>query len=160
MKPQTLETRPPQAPGPNPSGMLRKPELAEWVLILDDDRLASRAVARWVKQVIGVEVRVAQTIRQAECWVKCLPEPLAILTDFELGEGEDGAQALEHLRRIGCLSPAAVVTGAPDLALHALADSSLREAIPVISKSELHLRLRDWLEQLQLCWALSEKASA
>jgi hypothetical protein len=160
MKPFTLETRPPEANGPHPSGTLPKLGVSDWILVLDDDRLASRAVGRWVKQIVGVEVRTAQTILEAECWLKCSPTPLAILTDFELGDRENGAQALERLRYLGCAAPAAVVTGAPDLALMALAESSLREAIPVISKSELPIRLRDWLEHLQLCWAVSEKVSA
>jgi DNA-binding NtrC family response regulator len=125
-----------------------------WLLIIDDDRMTGRALSRWVSHVTGYQVRVARTIHQAECWLRVMELPVAVITDFELA-GESGLEGLKHFRELGFRCPVAIITGAPALALAALEAESLTETIPVFSKSEAHESLSDWLDRLRFSWAAS-----
>lgn len=116
----------------------------EWVLLIDDDPLNTRALSRWIKSEFATETRSARTIHQAACWLRSMPRPAAIITDFDLAAGETGAAALEHFRRGGVHVPAVVLTGAPTRARDALWRSDLRR-VPVLSKTNFHEQLRAWL---------------
>jgi DNA-binding NtrC family response regulator len=132
----------------------------EWILVIDDDKLVGRAIARWIKQVTGLETRLARTIDQAEECAAGSLQPAAIVTDYQLESGEDGVQAIEHLRSLGCRAPAALLTGAPELAIQSLERSTLDEVVPVFSKTEMQERLKDWLEQVRLCWVTPSQGTA
>ncbi len=160
MKSQIHTTRPtPPASNQTAADSGMRPAAVEWVLVLDDDVLAGRALARIVRTVTGLEVQIARSIEQAESLMRRLPAPSAVVTDFEL-ISEDGAMAVEGLRQFGCQAPAVVVTGSPERAMVTLADSSLSEVVPVIAKSEAHERLPEWLDQVQLCWMVDTKVPA
>lgn len=131
----------------------------QWVLILDDDVAGGRALGRWIQKTTGLQVRIARTTHQAHCWLATLPEPAAVLSDFELQHGENGVLALQTMRAQGCRAPAALVTGAPDLAIYSLASSTLDEVVPVFCRSKLHQLVSDWLEQLCLCWSAPRLAT-
>lgn len=126
-----------------------------WVLLIDDDPVAARSIARWVGRVSRMGVRTVHSAEQAERELNEHPDPMAIVTDFELAHGETGVGALIRLRRRGCTAPAALLTGAPERALEVLTASSLTEVVPVFSKTENGSRLWEWLDQLRLCFAES-----
>jgi ActR/RegA family two-component response regulator len=125
-----------------------------WLLIVDDDRMTGRALARWVTHVTGCAVRVARTVHQAECWLRVTHAPLAMISDFELG-GETGLDAIRRVRELGVLCPAAIVTGAPEKASAAVEQARLSETLPIFSKAAGHERLAHWLSQLRFGWAAS-----
>lgn len=125
-----------------------------WVLIIDDDRMAGRALARWVSHVTGLSVRVARTVHQAECWLQVMSRPLAVVTDFDLA-GETGLDALRCLRDRGVRCPAIVVTGSPEAARAAITEAELGVHVPVLSKREAHQPLAAWLRELHFSWAAS-----
>jgi CheY-like chemotaxis protein len=60
--------------------------------------------------------------------------PAAVILDFELGPGVDGAMVLAALRQAGCLAPVAFHTGAPVRAAAVLASRGRGETPPVFSK--------------------------
>ena len=115
----------------------------QWILLLDDDPINTRALSRWIKSELGAETRSATTIRQALCWLRSMPAPLAIITDFDLSCGETGVGALGAFGAIGIVAPAAVLTGAPSRALTALDRSEVRA--PVFCKANFQDPLRGWL---------------
>jgi ActR/RegA family two-component response regulator len=114
------------------------------VLLIDDDLVNTRALSRWMKSQFGLATRSARTIHQADCWLRSMPAPRAIVTDFDLVADETGAAALCHFRDNGVAAPAVVVTGAPTRAQAALCRSDLGQ-VPVLSKIEFHDELRAWL---------------
>lgn len=118
-------------------------ELA-WVLLIDDDIVNTRALSRWMKLEFAMATRSARTIHQADCWLRSMPTPRAIITDFDLVNDETGASALCHFRDLGVYAPAVVVTGAPVRARAALCGVDLGD-VPVFSKTEFHDDLRRWL---------------
>lgn len=115
-----------------------------WVLLIDDDVVNTRALSRWLKAEFGIDTRSARTIAQAEAWLRGMPTPKAIITDFDLEAGETGALVLQQLREWGVNAPATVLTGAPIRARTALRRFCLG-SVPVLSKSGFHDALRDWL---------------
>lgn len=115
-----------------------------WVLLIDDDVVNTRALSRWLKSEFGVDTRSARTIEQAGAWLRSMPTPKAIITDFDLEAGETGALALQQLREWGVNAPATVLTGAPVRARTALRRFCLG-AVPVLAKSGFHDALREWL---------------
>jgi ActR/RegA family two-component response regulator len=123
-----------------------------WVLVIDDDRMTGRALARWISHVTGCETRVARTIHQAECWLTAMPRPIALVTDFELA-GETGLQAIDAVKSLGLQCPMAVVTAAPDSAAAALSRAESAALLPVFTKSEIHGEFTLWLEALRFAWA-------
>ncbi len=116
----------------------------QWVLLIDDDPINTRALSRWLKSELAIETRSARTIHQADCWLRSMPRPAVIITDFDLAGGETGAVALEHFRLRGLNCPAIVLTGAPSRAREALWCSELRR-VPVLSKTSFQEQLRTWL---------------
>jgi CheY-like chemotaxis protein len=124
-----------------------------WLLLVDDDAITGRAIARWVSRACGLPVRLALDEQSAAELLSTHGEPTAVLSDFELRPGEDGVRLLGRLRSLGCRAPAAILTGAPERALHALAHSGLDEVVPVFAKLDSSNALSSWLEQLSLCWA-------
>jgi DNA-binding NtrC family response regulator len=127
---------------------------SSWVLLIDDDPVAARSLARWMRRTSGIAVHAVHSIAEAEVVLEASTEPTAIVTDFEM-RGEDGVDALLRARELGCNAPAAILTGAPEAALQALTRSSLDEVIPVFSKRDSGAYLSDWLDRLRLCWAQS-----
>lgn len=115
-----------------------------WVLLIDDDPMGVRSLSRWIKGEFATETRSARTIQQADGWLRTMPKPVAIITDFDLAAGETGARALEHFRAAGVMAPAAVLTGAPTRARAALGTLRLGK-VPVLSKAGFHEQLRRWL---------------
>lgn len=115
-----------------------------WVLLLDDDLVNTRALSRWLKAEFAMATRSARTIHQADCWLRSMPPPRAIITDFDLVADETGAAALCHFRSLGVDVPAVVVTGAPTRAQSALSRVDLA-SVPVLSKTGFHAELRQWL---------------
>lgn len=136
---------------PDGNGTARPRET--WLLLVDDDPVAARSIARWVSQAARVPVFVAHDGAQAEQWFRVHGAPIAVVCDFELARGETGVGTIQRLRDAGCVAPAAILTGAPDAAVRTLAASRLDEVVPVFSKMENGARLRDWLDPLRLCWA-------
>lgn len=126
-----------------------------WVLLIDDDPITARSIARWVSRTARMTVLVAHNAEQAENHLEREGEPTAVISDFELLHGENGVGVIQRLRTLGCRAPATILTAAPDRALHTLNASSLDEVVPVISKADNGLQLKDWLDQLRLCWAQS-----
>jgi CheY-like chemotaxis protein len=124
-----------------------------WILLVDDDPVAARSIARWVSRAAGLTVLVAHDGEQAEQWLARRGQPAALVCDFELAQGETGVSLIQRLRTFGCSAPAAILTGAPDSAVRALSASDLDEVVPVFSKLESGSRLQDWLDPLSLCWA-------
>jgi CheY-like chemotaxis protein len=124
-----------------------------WLLLVDDDPVAARSIARWVSLAARVTVFIAHDSEQAESWLRKRGAPVAVVCDFELADGATGVGTIQHLRGIGCSAPAAMLTGAPDAALRALSASGLDEVVPVFSKTESGSRLKDWLDPLRLFWA-------
>lgn len=120
----------------------------KWTLLLDDDVVNTRALSRWLKREFGMDTRSAQTIHQADCWLRSMPTPTAIITDFDLAAGETGAGALQHFRHGGVDVPALVLTGAPTRAQQALDRLGLT-GISVLSKGHFHDQLGRWLELQQ-----------
>lgn len=116
----------------------------DWVLLIDDDPMGVRALSRWIKGEFATETRSASTIQQAEGWLRTMPKPVAIITDFDLAAGETGVGALKHFRAAGVTAPAAVLTGAPTRARAALGTLRLGK-VPVLSKAGFHEQLRRWL---------------
>lgn len=114
------------------------------MLLVDDDVVNTRALSRWLKTEFGIDTRSARTIEQAEAWLRSMPTPSAIITDFDLVAGETGALVLQQLREWGVNAPATVLTGAPVRARTALRRFCLG-AVPVLSKSGFHDALRQWL---------------
>lgn len=125
-----------------------------WVLLLEDDAITGRAIARLMSRASGLFVRLAENGKAAEHLIATFGEPTAIVTDYELGHGDTGVAVLRRLRAARCRAPAAIFSGAPEAALRALGSAELCEVVPVFSKHD-HGGLRDWLEQLRLCWAVS-----
>ncbi len=115
-----------------------------WVLLIDDDPVNTRALSRWLKTEFGVATRSARTLHQADCWLRSMPAPHAIITDFDLVAEETGASALSHFRSRGVVAPAVVVTGAPLRARAALCGMDLAQ-VRVLSKTAFHDELRRWL---------------
>ena len=126
-----------------------------WVLLIDDDPITARSIARWVSRTAQMTVLVAHNPEEAEDHLKREGEPTAVISDFELLHGENGVRLLHRLRTLGCRAPAAILTAAPDRALRALNASTLDEIVPVISKADNGLQLEEWLDNLRLCWAQS-----
>lgn len=124
-----------------------------WLLLVDDDPVAARSIARAVSRAMGLTVVIAHDGSQALAWLESRGEPVAVVCDFELARGETGVSTIERLRDAGSLAPAAILTGAPAAALSALSASRLEEVVPVFSKLENGARLQDWLDPLSLCWA-------
>lgn len=115
----------------------------QWILLLDDDPINTRALSRWIKAELGAETRSATTIQQALCWLRSMPAPLAIITDFDLSYGETGVGALGEFGAHGIEAPAALLTGAPARALTALSRSKV--SAPVFCKANYQDSLRGWL---------------
>jgi CheY-like chemotaxis protein len=122
----------------------RASEDLAWVLLIDDDLVNTRALSRWVKTEFAMATRSARTIHQADCWLRSMPAPRAIITDFDLVAEETGAIALSHFRDNGIDAPAVVVTGAPMRAQAALCRADLGQ-VPVLSKTGFHEELRLWM---------------
>jgi hypothetical protein len=123
---------------------------AERLLWLGADRATLVSDARWLRQVSSLEVQLVSSTDQAR--LACSrAEPLACVVEFELGPGENGVRALEHLREAGMLAPAVMLTHTAELALATLARSRLLEAVPVFSRMDRHAQLREWLGDLQTC---------
>lgn len=114
--------------------------------MIDDDLVNTRALSRWIKAEFAMATRSARTIHQAECWLRSMPAPRAIISDFDLVAGETGATALCHFRDLGVAAPAIVVTGAPGRARAALCGAELGR-VPVLSKTAFHDELRRWLHR-------------
>lgn len=115
----------------------------QWILLLDDDPINTRALSRWIKGELGAETRSATTIAQALCWLRSMPAPLAIISDFDLSYGETGVSALGEFGAHGIEAPAALLTGAPARALTALSGSKVNA--PVFCKANFRDSLRGWL---------------
>ncbi len=116
----------------------------EWVLLLEDDPTTSRGLSRWLKRFVQVETRSARTVYQAECWLRSMPPPLAVISDFDLQAGENGASALKRFRGAGLTTLALILTGAPTRARAALNQVGLDD-VPVLSKSAYQSELQVWL---------------
>jgi len=97
-----------------------------------------------MKAEFAIATRSACTIHQADCWLRSMPAPRAIITDFDLVADETGAAALRHFRDNGVDAPAVVVTGAPARAEAALGRADLGGVL-VLSKTGFHDELRRWL---------------
>jgi CheY-like chemotaxis protein len=126
-----------------------------WLLLVEDDSVTARALGRLIGRASGMLVRVADSGDAAVVLARTFGEPTAIVTDFQLGGGEDGVQVLSRLRAAGCHAPPAILTGAPEQALLSLESSDLDEVVPVFMKQDVGSRLCEWLDQLRLFWARS-----
>jgi CheY-like chemotaxis protein len=126
-----------------------------WLLLVDDDPVAAGSIARWISHASKLTVMVAHDGEQALQWLESRGQPVAVVCDFELALGETGVSALQRMRAKGCVAPAAILTGAPEVAMRALSASELDEVVPVFAKAENALRLQDWLDPLRLFWAES-----
>jgi len=73
-----------------------------------------------------------------------MPPPLAVISDFDLQAGENGASALKRFRGAGLTTLALILTGAPTRARAALNQVGLDD-VPVLSKSAYQSELQVWL---------------
>lgn len=120
-----------------------------WFLLLDDERPIGKMVGRFVRAITPCDVvHVDDIAGLLSCLQRCRRLPAGLLLDFDLAGGENGVQALEAIRGTGCLVPCAFMTGAPDRARRALADSPLGERPPVYSKGNETLQIAAWVERL------------
>jgi CheY-like chemotaxis protein len=126
-----------------------------WLLLVDDDPVAARSIGRWISRASKLTVMIAHDGEEAVQWLQSRGQPVAVVCDFDLALGETGVSALQAMRAKGCVAPAAILTGAPELALRALSASELDEVVPVFSKVENGVGLRAWLDPLRLFWAES-----
>ena len=129
--------------------MLRAPRPsspAPWVLVVDDDPLAARSTARVISATGRTRVTV---LPDGDAAVKLLARtehaPAAIVLDFELARGETGHDVLARLRAVGCRSPVAFLTGAPERASAALSSGKRSAVCPVLKKGPSAAALLGWL---------------
>jgi CheY-like chemotaxis protein len=117
-----------------------------WVLVVDDEPLASRATARLVSRATEGSVAVARDLATALHLVRrARTAPSAVLLDFELGAGQDGTAVLTALREAGCRAPCAFHTAAPERARQALQGLWRGEQPPVFEKDGRGGRAIAWL---------------
>ncbi len=106
------------------------------VVVLDNDRMM-RDLLAMALQMQQLEVLPAGTVEEAEA---ALPEAQALLMDFHLGGGQDGAAVARRWASEGRLPPFWLVTGTPDdPAVQGLRE--LRQLQEVVGKPFSLLRL-------------------
>lgn len=85
-----------------------------WVLIVDDDAVGGRALARYVYTNVRCPVRLVTGLPQLAFLLERSSPATAVLLDYELGDGVSGIDALHCIRAGGWSSACAFVTGASD----------------------------------------------
>lgn len=129
------------------ASVARRQSSSPWVLVVDDDPVAARATARAVSSVTGARVALVQDVDSAlRLALRASSPPAAAVLDFELGDGSTGLSVLMSLRASGCDAPCAFHTGAPDLAVNALASSRVGDGYPVFDKGGSSLL--QWLAEI------------
>lgn len=95
-----------------------------WVLIVDDDTVGGRALARYVYTSVRCPVRLVTGLAQLQFVLEHCSPATAVLLDYELGAGASGIDAMHALRASGWSSACAFVTGAA----HQLGNELVHEA--------------------------------
>jgi PAS domain S-box-containing protein len=116
-------------------------------LLLIEDEPGVRNATRMLLKVAGYRVSAAAGIGEALAAVDTGPKPELVVTDYHLGNGETGAQAITTLReRLGPQLKAILVTGDTSLALADLPrDRLLRTASKPIDAEELLAAVQELL---------------
>lgn len=127
----------------------RRHEVAPWVLVVDDDALAGRSMARLLGVATGVRVAVVTDVDQALRLVtRADVPPVAAVLDYDLSGGEKGLTVLLSLRAAGIEVPCAFHTGAGQAARSALRKSRLDDGYPVFDKGRTRLaEVVEWLQE-------------
>lgn len=116
------------------------------MLVVDDDPLVSRAVARTVSRCTGVAVRCARTLEEAEAALLRGPPPAAVLMDYDLGPSSpDGVDVLSALREGGLCAPAAFFSSTPASVVRERIRGARLEPLPCFMKSGSTTLLHRWL---------------
>lgn len=119
-------------------------QLAGRILLLEDDR-ASRDALHALLQRWGCEVLACAELPAALAQVEAF-QPQLLISDFRLGGGEDGLDALERLREhAGQMLPALLVSADVSSELHA---RCMRFNINLLGKPLLPARLRQTIGML------------
>lgn len=125
-------------------------ETRDWLLVVDDDQLAGRTVARRAARITACHTRLARTLHQAECWLSTLPSPAAVVSDFDLQGDENGVLLVQRLMERGIRCPVALFTGSPQAALLALEEAALTRCCVVLGKAGDEASLHRWLGSLRV----------
>lgn len=92
------------------------------ILLIDDDPAVVQATTMLL-EVEGHEVAVASTTREALAVTELTGVPDVVISDFHLGHGETGLDAIERLRSsLGQVVPAVLVTGDTSSSIDARAE--------------------------------------
>jgi CheY-like chemotaxis protein len=122
---------------------------APWILCVDDEPLAARALARLLTASFEVRVECAADSAEAR---RLLEEarvaPAGLILDFELARGETGADLLQQLRALGCFAPCLFWTGAPVALRARLARLGSSERPLVAEKGPSIAAITDWVTRL------------
>jgi CheY-like chemotaxis protein len=115
----------------------------QWVLIVDDDTVGGRALARYVYTNVRCPVRLVTGLAQLQFLLEHCSPAAAVLLDYELGAGASGIDAMHQLRASGWSSACAFVTGASYQLKQELA--SEREQPPVFARGGQVSHIIGWL---------------
>ncbi len=117
------------------------------VLVLEDDASAREAVTELLDSW-GYQARAAATVGQALDWLRQGFLPDAIVSDYRLGEGDNGLQAIGRLRALaGADIPACLMSGDTDGGLmQAAKDANLTLLHKPVRPAKLRSLLRRLLD--------------
>jgi len=117
-----------------------------WVLVVEDEALAGRSLARRIERRASVAVRLAATVEAAGEQLTAGDRPVAMVLDGRLSRGQHGADALRFARRAGCTSPCAFWTSCGEAEIvHELERRGCEERPPVFDKLDVP-GLLEWLD--------------
>lgn len=118
-----------------------------WVLLVDDDGVAARALSRLISASTGARVAIVHGVDDALRLVSRAVEPPAlVILDFELDQGETGLGVLLSLRASGSDVPCVFHTGVPVRAAAALESSRLGRHYPIFAKGLAQDDLVAWVQ--------------
>jgi CheY-like chemotaxis protein len=114
-----------------------------WVLIVDDDTVGGRALARYVYTNVRCPVRLVTGLAQLQFVLEHCSPASAVLLDFELGPGASGIDAMHQIRATGWSSACAFVTGASSQLQQELASEG--EQPPIFARGGQVSHIIGWL---------------
>lgn len=119
--------------------------VAPYVLLVENEPIAARAIARRIHRTLAVRVRIAHGADGALALLSEQREPLAVVLDGHLGGTVHGADVLRALREARCEAPSAFWTSQSRQQVQShLERCNLPERPPVFGKLEA-AALMAWL---------------
>lgn len=113
------------------------------MLIVDDDTVGGRALARYVYTNVRCPVRLVTGLAQLQFVLEHCSPAAAVLLDYELGAGVSGIDAMHSIRASGWSSACAFVTGAAHQLENALVHE--QERPPVFARGGQVSHIIGWV---------------